>query len=96
MCLKFYTRCKPQESNAKGSEARLSVDGRSSGVAGLAATLANIVATTPELEESQDSVASQGSTGKRKSMSVFTWVWVGAGGCGCGGGGSVFKMTLTE
>ncbi|KAK7485929.1 hypothetical protein BaRGS_00022795, partial [Batillaria attramentaria] len=37
-------------------------------IPGLSETLANIVATTPELEESQDSVASQGSIGKRKSM----------------------------
>ncbi|XP_070197091.1 C-Jun-amino-terminal kinase-interacting protein 4-like isoform X2 [Littorina saxatilis] len=34
---------------------------------GLAETLATIVATTPELEESHDSQASQGSLGKRRS-----------------------------
>ncbi|XP_076446429.1 C-Jun-amino-terminal kinase-interacting protein 4-like isoform X16 [Babylonia areolata] len=37
-------------------------------LSGLAQTLANIVATTPELEESQESVASRGSVDNRKSM----------------------------
>ena len=58
-------------------------------VPGLAETLANIVATTPELEESQESVASQGSTGKRKSMSVPV---VCACACGGGGGGGDCKV----
>ncbi|XP_025087767.1 C-Jun-amino-terminal kinase-interacting protein 4-like isoform X6 [Pomacea canaliculata] len=35
---------------------------------GLSQTLAHIVATTPELEESQESVLSHGSNGKRKSV----------------------------
>ncbi|XP_035828297.1 C-Jun-amino-terminal kinase-interacting protein 4 [Aplysia californica] len=37
-------------------------------IPGLNQTLADIVATTPELEESHESMASQGSIGKRKSV----------------------------